>query len=49
MYTKILDYSSFVFYFYIDIQIQFDNDIHQCVFLDDHLVHDNVFYNIFFL
>jgi len=33
------------FYFYIDIQIQFDNDI----FLGDRLTHDNVFYNIFFL
>jgi len=45
--THILDYSVFcLFYFYIDIQIQFDNDI-QRVFLDDRLAHDNVFYNIF--
>ena len=35
-----------LFYFYIDIQIQFDNDI-QRVFLDDRLAHDNVFYNTF--
>jgi len=33
-------------HFYIDIQIQFDNDI---VFLDDRLAHDNIFYNIFFI
>jgi len=32
-------------YFYIDFQIQFDNDI----FLGDRLAHDSVFYNIFFL
>ena len=35
----ILDYSGFMFYFYIDIQIQFNNDV-----LDDYLAHD-----IFFL
>ena len=40
-------YSGFIFYFYIDIQ--FDNDIDQRIFLDDRLAHDNVFYNIFFL
>ena len=47
--THILDYSGFIFYFYIDIQIQFDNDIHWRVFLDDCLAHNNAFYNIFFL
>jgi len=42
-------YSGFMLYFYIDIQIQLDTDIHQRIFLDDRLVHDNVFYNISFL
>ena len=40
-----MDYSGFMLYFYFDIQIQFDNNIHQHVFLDDRLA----FYNIFFL
>jgi len=37
------------FYIILYIDIQIDNDIHQRVFLDDRLAHDNVFCNIFFL
>jgi len=33
-----------MFHFYIDIQIEFHNDIHQRVWLDDRLTHNDVFY-----
>jgi len=47
--TYILDYCGFMFYFYINIQIQFDKNIHQHVSLGDCLAHNNIFYKIFFL